>query len=140
MTSGKATIAKQISISLADAEAALTVAIADILTAAGYTVIVEDRDFAGTGVVNTLHDGLRTSERIALLSPDYLASNYCRPGWQAVLARDPLNRRRRPIVMRAAECAPDGLLTRMQYSELLPFRDNPAVLHEVVLAAAEDRR
>jgi hypothetical protein len=52
-------IAKQIFISRAGAEAALAVTIADILRAAGYDVILEDRDFANMGVVNTIMKGCK---------------------------------------------------------------------------------
>ena len=77
---------------------------------------------------------------IALLSPDYLASDYCAAEWQAAIAHDPLNETGRLIVMRVAECVPRGLLTSLAYWDSVPLRGDAKALRDVVLAAIRTGR
>ncbi len=48
---------------------------------------------------------------------------------------DPLNRKGRLIVLRAAECEPRGLLRTIAYWDLVPVRDHDDLLAEIVEAA-----
>ena len=56
-----------------------------------------------------MHAALESGARvIALLSNDYLASDHCAAEWLNAIARDPLNKQGRLIVLRVAECTPTG--------------------------------
>ena len=88
-----------------------------------------------------MHDALIRAERvILLLSPEYLASNYCAAEWFNALSGDPLNQRGRLIVFRVRECAPQGLLNSLAYWDLVNVRDNPAQLEHIVLKAVKSER
>lgn len=65
--------------------------IAALLDEAGYSSIVQFRDFApGTNFVREMQRGLKESARvIALLSPAYEASEHCQAEWSAAYAEDP---------------------------------------------------
>jgi hypothetical protein len=86
--------------------------------------------------MSRIHDGLTSGARvIALISPDYLASDHCLAEAFNTIGHDPLNKRQRLIPMRIAECTPDGLFTALAYWDLLPVRGNGASLRDIVLAA-----
>ena len=84
-----------------------------------------------------LADGARV---VALLSPEYLRSAHCQAEWQNAIAGDPLNERSRLILLRVAECEPPGLLSGLAYWDLVPVRDNPALLEEIVRDAVREGR
>jgi len=128
-------------ISRAGADAAFADAIGRILEDAGHTVVLQQWDFANRNFMERMHSALATGARvIALLSNEYLNSDHCAAEWQNTIAHDPLNRQARLIVMRVDECAPEGLLTALPYWDLLAIRDDPALLHDVVLAAVDPGR
>jgi hypothetical protein len=58
------------------------------------------------------------------LSPAYLKSDYCIKEYTVTLAGDPLNRKERLIVLRLQECAPEGMLTDIPYTDLAPILAN----------------
>ena len=81
-----------------------------------------------------LTSGART---IALLSPDYLARDFCAAEWQNTIADDPLNRHSKLIVLRIRPCDPVGLLKSLAFWNLVPLLAGPdqdAMLRDVVLA------
>ena len=84
-----------------------------------------------------LADGARV---VALLSPDYLSSAHCQAEWQNAIAGDPLNERSRLILLRVAECEPPGLLSGLAYWDLVPVRDDRALLAEIVRVAVREGR
>ena len=61
------------------------------LEKAGYTVAVQDWDFGvGSNFVLKMHEAIAGSRRtIAVLSPDFLKSEYTAPEWAAAFAQDP---------------------------------------------------
>jgi hypothetical protein len=90
--------------------------------------------------IDRMHTALASKARvIALLSPDYLQSDYCAAEWQGVLAIDPLNKRTRLIVLRVKECRPTGLLAAIAYWDLLPTGGNQDSVRQVLKAAISFR-
>jgi tetratricopeptide (TPR) repeat protein len=122
--------AKALFISRAAADAGFAAVVGEALCDAGYTVITE-------GAHSALAEGARV---VALLSPDYLASDRCQAEWQNAIALDPLNTKSRLILLRAVECDPPGLLSGLAYWELVPVRDNRPLLRDIVLDAVREER
>ena len=128
-------------IARAGADKKFAVQIGNILEDAGYSVILQDWDFADKNFVERMHDALiRASRVIVLLSPEYLASPYCTAEWVNAIAGDPLNCSGRLVLFRVQECAPEGMLRGLAYYDLLKVRDNPVTLSEIVLAAVKPGR
>ena len=128
-------------ISRAGADTAIAAQIGQILEAAGYSVILQDWDFANRNFMEAMHAALESGARvIALISPEYLKSEHCIAEALNAIGHDPLNKRGRLIVMRAGECTPGGLFTALAYWDLLPLRGNVALLREAVLAAVSKER
>ena len=123
-------------ISRAASDAPLASQIGRALEDAGYTVILQQWDFSNRNFVEAMHSALRSDARvIALLSPDYLESDYCSAEWQNAITGDPLNKQGRLIVLRVSECEPVGLLAGLVYWDLAGLHDNADLLAEVVRRA-----
>ena len=123
-------------ISRAGEDADFAAEIGRILRGAGYRVILQQGDFDNQNFMHKIHEALDLSRHvIALLSPDYMESDYCELEWTATLAHDPLNRRGRLIVMRIADCTPKGILAALAYWDLVPIRGDAATTREVALMA-----
>ncbi len=128
-------------ISRAGADAGVADQIGHILEDAGYSVILQQWDFANRNFMERMHAALESGARvIALISPEYLKSEHCMAEALNAIGHDPLNKLARLIVMRVAECTPGGLFTALAYWDLLPLRGNPALLRETVLAAVDTKR
>jgi hypothetical protein len=128
-------------ISRSGSDAAVAQAIGAVLEAAGHRVLLQDWDFPNHNFIERMHTALQTCARvIALLSPTYLASDYCSAEWINRLARDPLNRQGRLILLRVAPCEPGGMLTALQYWDAVPVRDDPRALRTLVLGAIQPGR
>jgi len=107
-----------------------------VLEQAGYRVVIQDRDFANKNFLDQMEAALASGARvIALLTPDYLATDYCTAEWMHPLYSDPLNRKSRLIVLRCTECEPKGLLRGIAYWDLVKLRANPAAFDEIVRIA-----
>jgi tetratricopeptide (TPR) repeat protein len=128
-------------ISRAGADAAFAAILGNILESAGHTVILAQWDFANRNFMEGMHAALTGGARvIALLSPEYLSSAHCQAEWQNAIASDPLNTKSRLILLRVAECEPVGLLSGLAYWDLVPVRDNRALLEHIVLDAVREER
>jgi len=128
-------------VSRASADAAFAAVIAAILQDAGYDVILQQWDFANKNFMEAMHAALAGGARVvALLSPEYLASDHCRAEWQNAIARDPLNTQSRLVLLRVAECEPIGLLSGLAYWDLVPIRADRELLRQTVLEAVSDDR
>jgi len=132
-------------LSRAGPDAAIAEAIAHILEAAGRTVIIQDWDFKNRAFMERMHAALCSGARtLALLSPDYLASDHCAAEWQNTIADDPLNKTSRLIVLRIKQCVPVGLLKSLAYWDLVPVLAGlPAssnMLRDILLAAVQPGR
>jgi len=128
-------------ISRAGADAPFAAEIGRILEESGYDVTLQQWDFANRNFMERMHAALaRGSRVVALLSPEYLGSDHCQAEWQNALAGDPLNKTSRLILLRVVECQPVGLLSGLAYWDLVPIRDNPALLRGIVLDAVREER
>jgi tetratricopeptide (TPR) repeat protein len=105
--------------------------VAETLRDAGYAVISQQPAHCA------LAEGARV---VALLSPEYLRCERCQAEWQNAIAGDPLNTKSCLILLRVAECDPPGLLAGLAYWDLVPMRDNRALLQEVVRDAVRENR
>ncbi len=132
---------RELFISRAGADAALAAVIGEILEKAGHTVVLQQWDFANRNFVERMHAALASGARvISLLSPEYLQSDHCQAEWQNAIADDPLNSSGRLILLRVAECEPGGLLSGLAYWDLVPVRDNGALLEDIVREAVIETR
>ncbi len=129
-------------VSRAGADADFGTVIGEILESAGHKVVLQQWDFANRNFMERMHAALAGGARVvALLSPEYLGSEHCQAEWQNAIADDPLNNRSRLILLRVAECEPVGLLSGLAYWDLVPVREDRALLQHIVLdAVREDRR
>ncbi len=95
--------------------------IAGVLQEEGHSFRIQAWDFRpGQNFVLEMHDGLRTSRRVlALLSPDYLTSSFCRPEWAEAFRTDPSGMQRRLVPVRIRKCDVDGLLGAIIYIDLV---------------------
>lgn len=83
-----------------------------VLEEDGHTVLIQAWDFVpGTNWVQGMRAGVSKAERtIAVLSPDYLASEYGTAEWEAAWAGDPLGAKRKLLTVRVKACdRPDFL-------------------------------
>lgn len=80
--------------------------IAWVLEEEGRRVLIQAWDFvAGSNWVQRMREGVTGAERtIAVLSPDYLESEYGTAEWEAAWAADPLGARRKLLTVRVADC------------------------------------
>ncbi len=128
-------------VSRADADAEFASVIEEVLQAAGFTVILQQWDFANRNFTERMHAALAEGARVvALLSPEYLRSEHCQAEWQNAIADDPLNTKSRLILLRVAACEPPGLLSGLAHWDLVPIRDNRALLESIVLGAVREDR
>lgn len=136
------TAARPVFISRAGADADFAALVGAILENAGYTVILQQWDFANRNFIERMHAALAEGARVvALLSPEYLRSEHCQAEWQNAIVGDPLNVNSRLVLLRVVECQPPGLLGGIAYWDLVPIRDNRPILEEIVLDAVRaDRR
>jgi RNA polymerase sigma factor (TIGR02999 family) len=88
---------------------------------AGYSVVIQAWDFlAGSNFVVAMDDGLRQATHVvAVLSPHYLDSRFCRPEWSSAFSQDPTGYARRLIPVRVRNCKVDGLLATVVYIDLV---------------------
>jgi tetratricopeptide (TPR) repeat protein len=129
---------RTIFISRAGADSAMAAEVGRILEGVGYGVILQQWDFANQNFMAKMHEAIAGGARVlALLSPEYLASDHCAAEWQNSIAGDPLNTRGRLIVLRVMECEPPGLLAGIAYWDMVPVLGNPALVAEIVCNAVE---
>jgi hypothetical protein len=108
-------------ISRAGADKAFALWLAQLIRAKGKTTLLQDEDFGHKSFMAQMGDALEGGARvIAILSPDYLASNYCIKEANGALHGDPNNRLRRLAPFRLRPCAPSGMLHDIPYCDLLP--------------------
>lgn len=79
---------------------------------AGYSTVLQAWDFkAGESFVERMHSAARFSRHtLAVLSPDYLVSDWCKAEMLAALGLDPVATQQKFIGVKVAPCTPDGLL------------------------------
>ena len=108
-------------ISRAGADKAFAIWLAQLIRAQGKTTLLQDEDFDHESFMAQMHDALKGGARvIAILTPDYLASEYCIKEANGALSGDPNNRKRRLAPFQLRPCAPSGMLGDIPYCSLLP--------------------
>ncbi len=135
-----ASVAGNLLISCAGADAALARLAADALSDAGYSCVMRDHGFDHAQFLAALPDALKRNARLlALLSPDYFADEDCVAEATAALAADPHNRLRRLAALRVAPCEPHGLLAGVSTLDIADFTGPDAAedFRAALLAAAE---
>lgn len=91
------------------------------LEAAGYSTVIQAWDFRSGGVFpGDMHRAIQQSARtIAVLTPDYMASGFCAPEWQAAFTQDPTGEKGILVCIRVADFKPDGILTGRTYIDFV---------------------
>jgi hypothetical protein len=95
--------------------------IGDWLDHAGYSTIIQERDFvAGSNFMSEMHEALQRAKRLLLvLSPDFLVAKFPEAEWTAALASDPTGQNRTVVPVRVRDCQPCGLLKPIVYIDLV---------------------
>ena len=91
------------------------------LKQAGHSAIMQAWDMQpGANFVLEMDNATRAAKRtIAVLSPAFLESPFCRAEWAAAFRSDPTGGDRRLVGVRVRECEPDGLLGSVVYLDLV---------------------
>ena len=110
------------------------------LEQAGHSVIVQAWDIQpGSNFVLEMDHATRTAERtVAVLSPAFLESPYCRAEWAAAFREDPAGEQRKLVPVRVRECDPDGLLGSLVYLDLVDVE--PEASRSALLAGVRGER
>lgn len=111
------------------------------LEEAGYTTILQAWDFTtGSNFVLKMHDAATEAARtVAVLSPDYLASNFTKPEWAAAFAQDPTGEKGLLIPIRVRPCDPAGLLGQIVYGDLVGTTYEPTAKAQLLAAVNRGR-
>ncbi len=118
----------RIFISYTQADRAWAGWIARQLEDAGYQPILQAWSFhAGSRFVDEIDRAIREADRtLAVLSPRYERSEYCRVEWQAAFHRDLTEPGRRLIPVRVEDFEPWGLLATIKYIDLVDLSEDRA--------------
>jgi hypothetical protein len=111
-----------------------------LLEAAGYVTIVQAWDFqAGGNFILEMQDATARAERtIAVLSPDYLGSEFVKPEWAAAFAQDPSGVQRLVVPIRVVKCEVPGMLGQINYVDVVGL-DEASARHKVLAALQPGR-
>ena len=87
----------------------------------GITTRIQVWDFgAGSNFALEMHQAaIESAHTIAVLSPNFLKSEFCAPEWAAAFVQDPTGRQKKLLPVRVRECTPPGLLTAVDYIDLV---------------------
>jgi tetratricopeptide (TPR) repeat protein len=98
------------------------------LEAAGYHTKIQAWDFlAGKNFIHEMDTAARQATRtIAVLSPDYFASQFTSPEWEAAFKRDPTGSRGLLMPVRVRPCDVEGLLGQIVYIDLVDKDESEA--------------
>jgi len=98
------------------------------LEAAGHTTIAQFKNMPpGSNFVIEMDEAVKQARQtIAVLSPEYLASDYCQQELAAAIRSDPKGKKRLLIPVRVQRCDPDGLLGPIVYIDLVGKDDETA--------------
>ncbi len=107
-----------------------------MLRKANYRVFTQFRDMpVGSNFVREMQKGLRHSAQfVALLSPNYVASDYCQAEWGAAYASDPSGKRRKLVSLLIASTDLEPLARQIVYKSLVGLSREDAVkaIHEAI--------
>ena len=97
------------------------------LEAEGYSVVIQAWDFRpGGNFVLDMQSATGAERTIAVLSPDYLTSEFTAPEWAAAFAQDPTGKESKLLPVRVRECELKGLLRPIVYIDLLKLDEAAA--------------
>jgi hypothetical protein len=98
------------------------------LERAGYTTVSQVLDFRpGHDFVHAMHSAVTSAARtIAVLSPEYFASELGEAEWRTALAGDPTGELGLLIPVRVRTCRPPGLLRTRVYIDLVGIDEDTA--------------
>ena len=104
------------------------------LEEAGSTAVIQAWDFRpGSNFIAEMQRAASEAQRtIAVLSPDYLASLFTQPEWQAAFAQDPTGEKRLLVPVRVRECELKGLLPQIVYIDLVGVNDEAAAREKLL--------
>jgi len=122
-------------ISRAGADKGAAELIGEIVREAGLTPFYQDGDFGHANFLLRMEQGYESSRLVAILSPDYQQSDYCRVEYSHHLGKDPANLKGRLILLRVANYHPWGNLQNLAYTDLVPVLTDRAALRRVVRVA-----
>lgn len=102
--------------------------IAWVLEERGYSTVIQVWDFRpGTNFVQSMQTAAAEAERtLAVLSPDYLTSDFAQAEWYAAFAQDPLGEHGLLLPVQVRECNPRGLLPQVVYVDLVDLSEDEA--------------
>ncbi|MBC7964437.1 MAG: toll/interleukin-1 receptor domain-containing protein, partial [Fuerstia sp.] len=91
------------------------------LEAEGYTTVIQAWDFRpGSNFVLDMQRAAAGAERtIAVLSPDFLTSEFTQPEWAAAFAKDPTGAKKTLLPVRVRKCELTGLLPQIVFIDLV---------------------
>ena len=106
----------------------------------GFTCGLQAWDFrpGGNFVLEMDKAAKLASRTIAVLSPDYLTSQFTKPEWAAAFAQDPTGSKGILVPVRVRECKPEGLLGPIIYIDLVDLPEEAAM--ETLIAGVKKRR
>jgi TIR domain/Uncharacterized protein conserved in bacteria (DUF2272) len=110
------------------------------LEAAGYPVVIQAWDFApGSNFIAEMDKATRMASRtIAVLSADYVHSDFARAEWAAALAADPSGEQRKLLPVRVGAFAATGLLAQVSWVDLVDC-DEPTARARLISAVEKSR-
>ena len=100
--------------------------IAWVLNANGHGVFFQDWDFRGSFIEQMHQAILRSKKTLVVLSDGYLRSEYARSEAWAALARDPVGRQDRVVLMKVGPTGDLGLLAHFAYVDLTSAAEGEA--------------
>jgi len=105
------------------------------LEAAGYSTVLQAWDMvSGSNFVLEMDVATSARRTIAVLSPAFMASAFCRAEWAAAFREDPDASERRLVPVRVRECQPRGLLGSLVYTDVVGLSE--VASREALLLAA----
>src|SRR5262245_7449809 len=122
-------------ISRAGADSEMAKLVAEIIREAGGEPYYQNEHFGHADFMRKMEEGYARARTIALLSAEYQKSEHCRAEYNNVLGPDPGNLKQRLIVLRVADCQPDGNLQNLAYTDLVPVLTNMTALRRVIRVA-----
>lgn len=110
------------------------------LEEAGYSTILQAWDFRpGFNFVNRMQNSaVHSSRTIAVLSPNYLASEFTQPEWQDAFSRDPTGEKGILTPIRVSQCELKGYLSQIIYIDLVGLEEDQA-LDELIKGVRRSR-
>ena len=113
-------------VSFNQADRAWATWIAWVLNANGHAVFFQDWDFRGSFIEQMHQATLRSRKTLVVLSDSYLRSEYARSEAWAALARDPVGRQDRVVLIKVGPTGDLGLLAHFAYVDLTSAAEGEA--------------